>query len=178
MCVFFICYLLLRSFHSSSLFPYFSTPLHFAARKGNLRQFRKNGIGLNIISVSLKNKLASTCETFLKPFPLKKWCSQLCIIRIRSSESKWSIYLYETICSMQFWVCVGYTNLAKLLIDHEANVNAKDSRGTTPLHWTAQYGKSLDLRRVIGRRLNICLPRIFRGKRNEKVEMDILLVYQ
>lgn len=51
----------------------------------------------------------------------------------------------------------------KLLIDHGASVNAKDSSGTTPLHWTAQYGETLELRRVIGRRVSIYVYHVGEG---------------
>lgn len=30
--------------------------------------------------------------------------------------------------------------MAKLLIDNKADVNAKDVSGSTPLHWTGQFG--------------------------------------
>lgn len=39
----------------------------------------------------------------------------------------------------------GYDNVAKLLIENGANVNAKRSNGNTALHLAAYFGRHIDI---------------------------------
>jgi len=126
---------------------YRCTPLHYASRSGRSE----------CIELLLDRQADINAVDFYRATPLHYASmngKHSCIQRLHSKLGIDAIYAEECISHWES-VSEGHARSVALLIDRQANINACDAHGRTPLHYVAASGRHQCVDRLIAHKANV-----------------------